>query len=198
MKSSTFNKVTITSLLLLSLSVVQAGETQQGDQFSGNVSGYLGQKTLDDKGWSKLDKQGSLGVIFDFKKESWPVSIAVDLIVSGDIEETGLLKDEGSTLETHLGVRKIFRLSNSSVRPYIDGGLAIIGATLRHKNNGTITSKDDDTSTGAWAGAGMYYSVNKHLNLGFDVRYSQADVTIFNVERKAGGIHSGITVGYHW
>lgn len=198
MKSSTFNKVTITSLLLLSLSAVQADGTQQGDQFSGNVSGYLGQKSLDDKGWSELDEQGSLGVISDFKKGSWPVSIAIDLIVSGNIEEAGSLEELGGTLETHFGVRKIFKLSNSSIQPYIGGGLAIIGASIKNKNNGSITSESDDTSTGAYAGAGMYYSMSEHLNLGFDVRYSQADVTIFDVERKAGGLHSGITIGYHW
>ncbi len=112
MKTSKILNAAISSVLLLSLSAVQAGETQQGDQFSGNVSGYLGQKTLDDKDWSKLDKQGSLGVIFDFKKESWPISIVADLIVSGDIDENGLLKDEASTLENHLGVRKIFKLTN--------------------------------------------------------------------------------------
>ena len=155
MKSSTFNKVAISSLLLLSLSAVQAGDSQLSDQFTGNVSGYLGQKSLDDNDWSKLDQQGSLGVIFDFKKESWPVSIAVDLIVSGDIEKTGSLKDEGGTLETHLGVRKIFKLSNSSIQPYIGGGIAIIGASIKHKNNGSITSESDDTSTGAWAGTGV-------------------------------------------
>ena len=198
MKSSTFNKVTITSLLLLSLSVVQAGETQQGDQFSGNVSGYLGQKTLDDKDWSKLDQQGSLGIISDFKKESWPVSIAVDLIVSGNIEETGPLEDLGGSLETHLGVRKIFELSNSSFQPYVGGGVSFVTAGLEHKNNGKRISKDDDSAAGYWVGTGMYYAVSEHFNLGFDVRYSDADVTLFDVKRKAGGIHSGITVGYHW
>jgi len=198
MKTSTILNAAISSVLLLSLSAVQAGETQPGDQYTGNISGYLGQKTLDDNDWSPLDKQGSLGVIFDFKKESWPVSIVVDLMVSGDIEENGLLKDEAGTLETHLGARKIFELSNSSFQPYIGGGVSLVTASMEHKINGNRISKSDDSATGYWVGTGMYYAVNNSFNLGFDVRYSQADVTLFDVERKAGGMHTGITAGYHW
>jgi hypothetical protein len=34
--------------------------------------------------------------------------------------------------------------------------------------------------------------------LGIDVRYSQADVTIFDEEIDAGGFHTGVTLGYRW
>ncbi len=198
MKTSAFTTVAISSLLLCSLSIVQADETLKGNKFSGNVSGYLGQKSLDDKDWSKLDQQGSLGVIFDFKKESWPVSIAVDLIISGDTEENGSLEDLGGSLETHLGVRKIFEFSDSSFKPYIGGGIAIVGATMEHLNNDITTSKSDDTDTGYWVGTGMYYAVDKSFTIGADVRYSDAEVTLFGVDRKAGGVYTGLTVGYHW
>lgn len=198
MKTSLLTKATISSVLLLSLSAVQAGETLQGDQFSGHVSGYIGHKSLNDKDWSELDQQGSLGIIFDIKQENWPVSIAVDLIVSGDTEKIGSEEDLAGSLETHLGVRKIFELSNSSIQPYIGGGVAFIAASIELENNGKTVSKSDDNATGYWVGTGMYYSMNNHFNIGVDVRYSQADVTLFDIDRKAGGIHSGITAGLHW
>ena len=98
MKISTFSKAAISSLLLVSLSAVQAAEVSQDDKFTANLSGYLGQKALDDKDWGTLDGQGALGVTFDFKKQSWPVSIVVGLVASGDVEETGALKTEAYTI----------------------------------------------------------------------------------------------------
>jgi len=198
MKTSKILNATLSSVLLLTVSAAQADGIQEDNAFTGNVSGFLGQKSLEDKDWGSLDEQGSLGVISDFKKESWPVSIAVDLIVSGDVEEVGVLEDFGGSLETHLGVRKIFEISDSSFQPYIGGGASLITASIEHKISGSRVSKSDDSATGYWVGAGMYYAMNDHFNIGVDVRYSEADVTIFDVERKAGGVYSGITAGYHW
>lgn len=198
MKSKTFSKAAISSLLLISLSAVQAAEVSQDDKFTANLSGYLGQKSLDDNDWGTQDGQGALGVTFDFKKQSWPVSIVVGLVASGDVEENGALKTEAYTIENRIGVRKNFYSENSSFSPYIGGGLALVSAGIRNKNGDVVTSKNDDDATGAWVGAGLNYAVNNHFIVGFDVSYSEADVTLFNVERKAGGTHTGITAGYHW
>lgn len=198
MKTSKILSATLSSVLLISLSAVQADDIQESNAFTGNVSGFIGQKSLDDKDWGNLDQQGALGVISDFKKASWPVSIAVDLIVSGDVEEVGVLEDLGGSLETHLGIRKVFEITNSSFQPYVGGGASLITASIEHRVNGSKVSKSDDSATGYWVGAGMYYAMSDHFNLGVDVRYSEADLTIFDVDRKAGGVYSGITAGYHW
>lgn len=193
MKTSTLLSAAISSVLLFSLPVTQAD-----DHYTGNVSGFLGQKALYDKDWSDLDQQGSLGVIFDFKKESWPISMAVDVMVSGDIEKNGSLKDLAGTVETHLGVRKVFELSDSAFKPYIGGGIALVTASLEHQSNGDRLSKSDDSATGYWVGAGTYYAVNDHFNIGADIRFSDVEVTLFDEERKAGGAYTGISAGYHW
>lgn len=36
------------------------------------------------------------------------------------------------------------------------------------------------------------------ISLGFDLRYSWAEVTLFDVDGKAGGTLVGILLGYHW
>ena len=203
MKTRTINAAPIytaiaSALLLTSLSLAHADEATGSDNFTGNISGYIGQKSLDDKDWDKLDRQESLGMIFDFKKQSWPVSIVLDVFVSGDEDKDGGIKTEGGTLETDIGVRKIFELSGSSIRPYIGGGIAIIGATVENSSGGSITSEDDDTATGAWIGGGMYYAATESLNIGLDLRYSEAEVTLFDEDREAGGFRTGVTVGYHW
>ena len=198
MKTRTINAAIASALLLTSLSIAHAGDATGSDDFTGNISGYIGQKSLDDDDWGDIDRQGSLGIMFDFKKQSWPVSIAVDVIVSGNEHDEDGIKTEGGSLELDLGVRKIFDLSNSSIRPYIGGGIALIGAGARTKVGGSTISDEDDTGTGAWIGGGMYYAATKSLNIGLDLRYSQAEVTLLDEDVEAGGFHTGITVGYHW
>ena len=165
--------------------------------WTGNVSGYMGHKSVDDDDWPDLDSQRSAGVISDFRKQSWPVSIAVDLIFAADDHNNGTDEDTGGTMEMHLGARKVFTFENSSFRPYVGGGLAIVTASLENENAG-VTIKDDETAFGAWIGVGAYYAVTPHFNLGLDVRYSKAEVTLFDENRDAGGLNAGITAGYHW
>ncbi len=136
-------------------------------------------------------------MISDFGKQSWPVSIAADLIFAGTVHESGVNEDTGGTAEIHLGARKIFTLENSSFRPYVGGGVALVNGILENKNAG-VTVDDNDNAIGAWVGAGTYYAVTPSFNIGLDVRYSKAEVTLFDKDRETGGLNAGITAGYHW
>jgi len=193
---STITSTALSALLFIAAPAAHADDTQ-ADGWTGNVSGYLGYKSVDDKDWPELDSQGSVGVISDFGKQSWPVSIAADLIFAGTHHESGVNKDTGGTMEIHLGARKIFTLQNSSFRPYVGGGAALVSAMLENENAG-VAVEENDTAVGAWVGAGTYYAVTPSFNIGVDVRYSKAEVTLFNKEREAGGLNAGITAGYHW
>jgi opacity protein-like surface antigen len=191
----------LSTLLVMSIPTAHAdgklAEALLVDGWTGNVSGYLGHKSVDDDDWPDLDSQRSAGVISDFRKQSWPVSIAADLIFSGDDHKSGADEDTGGTMEMHLGARKVFTLENSSFSPYVGGGLAIVSASLENENAG-VTVDDDETVVGAWIGVGTYYAVTPHFNLGLDIRYSKAEVTLFDKAREAGGLNVGITAGYHW
>lgn len=193
---STITSTTLSTLLFMAMPVAYADDTQT-DGWTGNVSGYVGHKSVDDKDWPNLDSQASVGVISDFGKRSWPVSIAADLLFAGTVHESGVNEDTGGTMEIHLGARKIFTLENSSFRPYLGGGVALVDAMLENENAG-VKVDDDDTTVGAWIGAGTYYAITPSFNIGLDVRYSKAEVTLFDKERETGGLHAGITAGYHW
>jgi opacity protein-like surface antigen len=193
---STITSTALSTLIIMAMPAVHASDTQ-ANGWTGNVSGYAGHKSVDDEDWQNLDSQTSVGIISDFRKQSWPVSIAADLIFSADNHKNGVEEDTGGTVEAHLGARKIFTLDNSSFRPYVGGGVALVGASLENENAG-VTVDDDDRAVGAWVGAGTYYAVTPSFNLGLDVRYSKAEVTLFDKEREAGGLNAGITAGYHW
>jgi opacity protein-like surface antigen len=193
---STITSAALSTLVVIAISTAHADDTQ-ADGWTGNVSGYLGRKFVDDDDWPNLDSQRSAGVISDFRKKSWPVSIAADLITAGADHQSGANEVTGGTIEMHLGARKIFTLGNSSFSPYVGGGVAIISALLENENAG-VTVDDDDTAVGAWISVGTYYAVTPRFSLGLDVRYSKAEVTLFDKEREAGGLNAGITAGYHW
>lgn len=190
MKSLNLKKVLVSSLLLASLPAAQAAD------WTGNVSGYLGQKTMDDSDWPAHHEQGSVGLLLDVQRSNWPVSIAFDVFGTGNEKKNNGEKHNVYTAESHLGVRKHFELANASVSPYIGGGLALV--YLEEENTALSDSKMDDTAAGAWIGTGLYARITEHFQLGADLRYSEAEVTVFGADRKAGGLHAGVTAGYHW
>jgi len=134
------------------------------------------------------------GVLVDFKQKNWPISIAIDLLGSLDQETISGVEREGRTSEFDIGVRKIWEVAGSSIRPFIGGGLAFLNA---EKEDAGIFSVND-SGTGIWLNGGVYWTIGQHFNLGLQARYSQAEVTLFGANVEAGGTHAGIMLGYHW
>lgn len=181
----------IVVLLLLTASMANAGEV------SGHVGGFIGLKTMDSSDWPDLDTHFSMGVMFDIKKNSWPISVALDLMDTGDKHEHDGLENLGHTTELDLGVRKIFAKQDSKFQPYVGGGVSFLSAEQEYQeSSGTV--KQDDRAVGGWLGLGMYYEVVPGFALGFDVRYSYGEVFLFDQERNAGGLSAGITAGYRF
>jgi len=181
----------IAMLLLLTTSMTHA------DELSGHISGYIGLKTMDSSDWPDLDTHFSMGVVFDIKKDSWPISIVLDLVDTGDKHNHDGMEDLGHTTEYQLGIRKIFMNQHSKIQPYIGGGVSFMYAELEFEEN-NITTTQDYRDTGGWFGAGMYYEINPEFVLGLDVRYSHGEVVLFDKERDAGGIHTGVTGGFQF
>ncbi len=191
MKTTNLGIATIATLLALTLPIAQA------DDWTGNIGGFIGSKHMDDADWGTLDSQEALGFMLDIKKESWPVSITYDLFGAGEVRKNGAIKDESYTVESHIGIRKAFQLENSKTRPYIGGGVTFLTAEIKNKT-ATTSVKDDDNGTGLWIGAGWQTAVTESFDVGFDMRYSAAEVTIFNQDLEAGGMHYAATASYHW
>ena len=189
-------------VMLLSLAGAPLGAVHA----SANLNVLLGFKALEKSDWDPVHQHGEAGLLLDFKGKDWPISIALDFLGSYS-EETGTFfvpgtgpvtaEWEGQTSEFNAGVRKYWG-KNSVMRPYIGGGLAFIGARLEARTGRFDYLRDSDYGTGLWFSGGVVWALAKHFNLGFDVRLSGADVTIFDQTRKAGGFHSGLILGYRW
>jgi opacity protein-like surface antigen len=181
----------IAMLLVLTTSLAQAYE------WSGHIGVLAGGKILNNSDWPDLDKHYSLGVISDVKEDSWPISMALDLMDTGGKHDHGGMEDLGHSTEIHLGVRKIFMNQKSKIQPYIGGGVAFMSAELEYETD-TGETKEDDSAVGGWLGVGAYYAVHPRFVLGLDVRYSHGEVSLFDQDRDAGGIHAYITAGFQF
>lgn len=193
-------KVAVLGLALAFLSLFPV--VSQAQNWTGNLNFFIGAKVLDEDDWSPIEEQTEFGILLDFKKDHWPVSIAIDVLHSWDdafVHDpfTGSsFKFEGNTTEINLGLRKIWD-HFPIIRPYIGGGLAIINAEAKGSVLG-IRVSDDDTSSGIWLNGGIYWTLANVFNVGLDFRYSKAEVTVFDVDVEAGGGHAGLILGYHW
>lgn len=165
-------------------------------EWTGNLNFFLGQKSLDKDEWSPVEDQGEFGVLIDFRQKEWPVSIVIDLLGSSSEETLSGVKYTGTTTEIDLGIRKVW-VPDGPIRPFIGGGIASIAAEFEGAD-GYLAISDDDSGIGFWLNGGVYWTIGRHFNIGLEVRYSQAEVTIFNIDAEAGGTHAGLLLGYHW
>ena len=171
--------------------------------FAGGDANFLiGLKAVDEDDWTPVDDQGAFGVEVTFGKEAWPVWIAIDYFGSSEVEEdlaidvggfTFIEDLTGSTFELDLGARKIWGNHVRKTRPFLGGGVGLIGGEI----DADIVS-DDDTTLGLWVGGGVFWRLGSRFNIGGSVRYSQGEITLFDSDIQAGGLTYGLLLGWGW
>ena len=196
--------------VILAFSVIgPKAYAQEEKAWTGNINVFIGGKFLDEDDWEPTDDHFELGAQLDFRPVDWPVNIAVDFSHSwGEDSEYVTFYDpwigwigvdvdlEASTTEVNLGIRYIYE-ELPYVRPFIGGGPALVWANAEASALG-IRVSDDDFGFGFWIGGGAYVTLAEHFNIGAQVRYSWAELELFDVDVAAGGWHVGGLIGYHW
>ncbi|SPD74718.1 conserved exported hypothetical protein [uncultured Desulfobacterium sp.] len=203
--------------IALCLSVLGSAQTATA-QISFNINSFIGAKMLDDEDWGKYDNQFEFGIMGDIKGEEWPFSLAANILYSSESESDyddtwhhhdysyTYYAEDASTTEFNLGIKKIFPLPYSWNIYIAGGGAAIYGSVEVTReiyiDDGDYWDWDSDTEDdigfGYWGSAGIYKTLWKHLNIGLDIRYSSAEVELYDVDREAGGLHVGLILGYCW
>jgi hypothetical protein len=175
------------------------GSEAWGESWKGDANLLFAGKTLDSGDWTPTNHQGEIGVVTNWRRSDWPVALAADLLAAGrdeTISQGGFTDQKASTSELDLGVRKIWR-EETPIRPYIGGGFGIMSGEIKRTGPaGTVS--DHDGGLGIWFDGGVVWTLRKALNLGVDVRISNAHIRLLGQDRNAGGAHLGLTAGYHW
>lgn len=175
------------SLLLVSNQLAMA------ENWTGHAGLLLGEKQLDKQDWQPHETQGSVGLLIDLRPQSSPVALAVDMFGSGDEEQVDGGKQESASAELHLGAR-YYLPESSRFTPYAGAGLALVSVEQKLAQK----EREEDGGLGWWAGVGVRYRITEHVDLGADLRYSRANVTLDGDELQAGGRNLALGVGYHW
>lgn len=163
----------------------------------GDANILFGIKPLDQDEWGPVEDQGALGAEVTFGREAWPIWIAIDYFATAGVQEDiqifGIPSQDivGSTVEFDLGVRKIW--GKKKTRPFLGGGVGLIGATLD-----LDIDDDSDATAGLWINGGVFWRLGSRFNIGGTVRYSDAEVTIFDQDVQAGGFTYGLLLGWGW
>lgn len=194
-----------TCVILLLLAVIPAVPVAALD-WTGNVNLALGGKSLDEDDWTfsgvTLEDHDELSLGLDFRMIDWPVSIAIEISGSAEQEKISGIGDvEGKTGELRIGLKKIWE-PVETIHPFLGGGLAFISGEVEAVNEDLLPLKieisDDDRGTGFWLMGGVYWTLGGVFNLGFELGYSTAEISLFNKDVDAGGGHAALLLGYHW
>jgi len=178
-------------VLIFSMVLVFATSYQSwsANDWTGNVNFTLGAKALNEHDWEPVEDQSEFGIHVDFRRQEWPVNIAIALLGSNGKEHIRGVDIEGSTSELRFGVRKIWE-PTQTMRPFFGGGLCLVNAEIDVEGYGS----DEASDLGVWISGGIYWTLSNSFNLGFELGFSQGGETLL----EAGGSHAGLILGYHW
>lgn len=187
------------AMVLVLLSIGSGGALAAGVE--GNINMLIGQKYLEEDDWEPVDTQAALGLMFDITPAGSPVAIALDIFATEDSADLydayfdEFYEATGKTQEIDLGFR--WYTPPNMFRGYVGGGLAFVNAEIEVEQYGYRASEEDD-AIGFFINGGFTFTLARHLNLGLNVRYSQADVEIAGYDIEAGGVTLAGVVGYHF
>jgi hypothetical protein len=163
-------------------------------EWDGDLNVVLGAKRLDEDPWKPVDSQPSFGLMADARQDDWPLNLAFDIYYSGDKGTASGVTRDGSTTELNIGIRKIFR-TTQAMRPFVGVGSSFIRAYLKDTSAGLPERSDSDWGAGVWIGGGVYWTLADALNVGFNLKYSSAKVTLLDERFEAGGRFFGTVIG---
>lgn len=200
---------------------------------AGNVSILLGERSMsDDDVWREgdpfdldLTKQGFAGLSADLGKPRWPVRVSVGFFQSRAKEEdsartrvtlpsTGtFLADVDVELESVLtelsfGVLKSWG-KQAPVRPFVEGGLTMMRATLqtgvrvRGSGQSFDASEDEqDTGIGFYLQAGVLWRLGPRFNVGLGARAVLGskieDSGLRPIDGSADYVQAALALGWGW
>ncbi len=155
-------KKLILLILLLSpfvfLNIAQAKQDNSDVLSIRNLNFVMGKKEVDDNDLKNhmMHSMRSFALKTDFKKDSWPVSGAIDFIRSYGSEHTdhingGAYNTRISTYELALGARKIVEVFDG-FSLFAGGGVSVVTAEMVLKD---ISSVEEVTVLGSWVDAGV-------------------------------------------
>lgn len=161
---------------------------------SGNLNFVLGNRSLPDDNWDRLDSQTVFGATVDFEIKGWPVELEGCLQGSNHTENVFGADVKGQVHEICFGAHKRWDLKTGKMHVFAGGGLANVTAKIE----GAGVS-DSDSSLGEYIHGGIFWRLGHRFNLGFDGRVLfGTDITLFRLSGDANYSQLGVLLGFGW
>ena len=194
--------VTHCLLILLASGGVTLAPNAVAADWQVNATGRIGARELDEETWRRVDDQLVLGASLDFRKDTWPISLAIVWTHSktqADCGDRSLFScedwnREGRVSDLSLGVRKIWR-PGEKTNLFLGGGYSLVSAKLQNK----VSPQPDgsDRTSGASLEAGIYWRWETGLIFGFSSRaLLGADIRFSGEEGDADYLELSILIGW--
>lgn len=173
------------------------------DNWTGHISYVLGYKRVGSE-WSPANDHVEFGILdLDFRRMSWPVSLAAQLLLSytGGVPD-GLAGNNSGSYEFNFGLRKVWD-TDGRISPFLGGGPSVIGASnsefTKFSNHDNANVQDNNsTALGFWLNAGSYVHVTESFDVGLMAQFSWGEIRLGGKNLNAGGLHLLSMLGYHW
>jgi hypothetical protein len=167
-------------------------------QAAGNINGTVGVRQLDKDQWSPNDQQLAIGVISDFSLgASLPLYMSFGAQVSVDESKIDGDTYTGSVVDVTAGLKLMPR--SGTFRPYVQAGIATVGAAFEFDSDYYEDDSDNDGSIGYYAGVGAIWRIGRHFNLGADVRWlGGTSVELFGYKGDVDSLSASVVIGYGW
>jgi len=183
--------------------------------------GIIGGKAMSSSDWSptvgvrdsysELEDQWAIGLDLEWRPFELPIGLVFAYHHSGGYQIQEVFMPGPGTFdvdfdlhtdEIQLGLRWTFDfdvpgafLPPQPLHLYIQGGVTFAWADLEYDSAPFGRISDSDNGQGIWFGGGVNFDLMDYLTVGIDIKYSDAVVEILGVQRNAGGLYFGLTVG---
>jgi len=200
---------------------------------AGNIGVVLGERSMSDGDvWREgapfdldLTKQGAAGFTADLGKPRWPVRFSFGFFQSRGNDEDSVrtrvsfpstgtfladvdLELKSVLTEMSFGVLKSWR-KDSATRPFVEGGLTMMRATLqttvRVKGSGNsldLSEDEQDSEFGFYVQTGVLWRIGPRFNLGVNARAvlgSKLEVKgLRPIDGSADYVQAALSVGWGW
>lgn len=182
---------------VLALSLAATAPVSYADEWQHSVGLSLGQTHIDDASWAGQNNFGSFAINYEMHNATWPVSLTASLYGAGDERNQNNVEATDVLGGLQIGVKKYWQLNASQWQPYVSGGINFATAEKSTKT-GSTTIKQSKNRTSYYLGAGLLWNITGSFEAGIDLRYTHVDVTLFDEKVKAGGLFTGISLGYRF
>lgn len=142
-------------------------------------AGSIGVAQLSDD-YAPLDDQLTLGWSMHPNHEESGIGYEVGAQLGGAYDEVAGVDVTAASFELYGGPR--YELVLDSVRPWIAGGLSLLGTSVEGEQ-GFVVVRDDDTTLGLYLGGGVDFDLSEQLFLGLGARRTFShDQELFGIE----------------